>query len=338
MVGKGEFFRMETIALGTTGRQTTRLGYGCSSLMGAMGRAESVAMLEAAFDAGVRHFDVAPLYGFGQAEGCLGEFLGRHRGEVTVTTKYGIPPAKNPGLIGFARSIAGPVVKALPGLKQRLSKVAGKAAGNGQKASFTAAEAKQSLDRSLAELKTDRIDIWLLHEVTADDLREDDGLLRLLEDLVAVGTVGAFGVGSDREKVRTLAIKRPKFCGTMQFEWSVMDAPVPEMPGFRIHHRALTDNFRKLHAGLIEDKARCAKWSDAVGSDLADSDVLAALMLKASLLENPNSVILFSSKDPAHMRHNVRVAGDAALEAPAKKLYGMVQAAAKGRRAFEAGG
>src|ERR1017187_8275756 len=59
---------METIDLGRTGRRTTRLGFGCSSLMGAMGRKESVAMLEAAFDAGVRHFDVAPMYGFGQAE------------------------------------------------------------------------------------------------------------------------------------------------------------------------------------------------------------------------------------------------------------------------------
>src|SRR5580698_4297843 len=130
--------RMETIDLGTTGRRTTRLGYGCSSVMGAMDGKESLAMLEAAFDAGVRHFDVAPMYGFGQAEGCLGEFLGRHRAEVTVTTKYGIPPAKNPGLMGLARSIARPLVKALPGLKQRLSKAAGAVTASGEKASFTA--------------------------------------------------------------------------------------------------------------------------------------------------------------------------------------------------------
>ena len=37
--------------------------------------------------------------------------IGRHRGEVTVTTKYGIPPAKNPGWIEMARSVARPVVK-----------------------------------------------------------------------------------------------------------------------------------------------------------------------------------------------------------------------------------
>jgi D-threo-aldose 1-dehydrogenase len=332
---------METIDLGTTGRSTSRLGYGCSSLMGALGRGESLALLEAAFDAGVRHFDVAPLYGFGHAESCLGEFLGRHRAQVTVTTKYGIPPAKNPGLIGLARSLARPVVRALPGLKQRLSVVAGKALANGQKASFTAAQARGSLERSLTELRTDRIDVWLLHEVTADDLRDDqgdEGMLRLLEDSVAAGTIGAFGVGSDREKVRTLAIKRPRYCGIMQFEWSVMDAPVPAMAGFRIHHRALTDNFRALQTGLVQDAARCARWSEIVGADLAEGSVLASLMLKAALIENPASVILFSSKDPAHMRRNVEVAGDASLAAPASRLYGLVQAAAQGRRAVEAGG
>jgi len=332
---------METIALGTTGRTTTRLGFGGSSLMGAMGRKESLATLEAAYDAGIRHFDVAPMYGFGQAESCLGEFLGRHRAEVTVTTKYGIPPPKRTGWMGVARSLARPVVRALPGLKRGLVQAATRATATEEKTSFTAAQARESLERSLKELRTDRIDVWLLHEVTADDLREDapgEGLLRLLEDSVAAGTVGTFGVGSEREKVRTLAIKRPRFCRMLQFEWSVMETPVPELSGFRIHHRSLTDNFRGLHAGLLEDKKRCAQWSEAVGADLADRDVLASLMLKAALVENPASVVLFSSKDAGHIRRNVEIAGDGALAAPARRLYGVVQTAAKDRRTIEAGG
>jgi aryl-alcohol dehydrogenase-like predicted oxidoreductase len=193
----------------------------------------------------------------------------------------------------------------------------------------------------LRALRTERIDLLLLHEATADDLREDsggEGLMRMLEDAVAAGTIGSFGVDGEREMVRTLAIKRPRYSRTMQFEWSVMDAPVPAMPGFRIHHRARTDNFAGFHAGLLEDRVRCAKWSETVGADLADGCVLASLMLKAALMENPESVILFSSKNPEHIRRNVETAGDAALEAPAKKLYGVVQAQAKGRRAIEAGG
>ena len=329
---------METVGLGTTGRTTTRLGYGCSSLMGALGRKESVGLLEAAYDAGVRHFDVAPVYGFGQAESCVGEFLATRRGEVTVTTKYGIPPATNPGLVGFARSLARPVVRALPGLKQRLSGVAGKALAGGEKASFTAEQARESLERSLRELRTERVDVWLLHEVTADDLRSGDELLRFLEHSVAAGTIGAFGVGSERSRVEILAFKRPKFCGVMQFEWSVMERPVIGLEGFRIHHRALTENFRSLHSRMVADRAQCAVWSQEVGADLADKETLAELMLKAALVENPKSVVLFSSKSAAHMKRNVEVAGDASLDGPARRLYGVVQSAAKAARETEAGG
>ena len=318
---------MDRIDLGATGRTTTRLGFGCSSLMGAMGRRESSAMLEAAFDAGIRHFDVAPMYGFGQAEGCLGEFLGRHRGEVTVTTKYGIPPARSQGWMGLARAAARPVVRALPGVKRRTAPAAGSVVQPAGKASFTAAEARESLERSLAELRTDHIDVWLLHEATVDDLR-DDGLLRLLQDAVASGKVGSFGVGSERTRVETLLTARPEYCATVQFEWSVMDPPVGPMKSFRMHHRTLTDNIRGLHARLVQEKARCAEWSREVGADLADRAALAALaalMLKAALEENPESVILFSSKRPAHILQNVEVAEDAALVAPARRFYALVQ-------------
>jgi D-threo-aldose 1-dehydrogenase len=315
---------MERIDLGTTGRTTTRLGYGCSSLMGALGRKDSLALLEAAFDAGIRHFDVAPMYGYGQAESCVGEFLGRRRADVTVTTKYGIPPARHQGLIGLARSIVRPVVKAVPGLKQSFAKAAGRVTRPGQKTSFTAAQAKESLKRSLRELRTDRIDVWLLHEVTADDL-QDEGLLRLLEDSVAAGTIGAFGVGSERERIGALLAARPEYCRTVQFEWSVMDAAVGETTSFRIHHRALTDNFRRLHAELVSDKGRLARWSEETGHDLRDREALAALMLKASLVENSGSIVLFSSKSAAHIAHNAGVAADAMLEPAAKRLYALVQ-------------
>ena len=315
--------RIEHIELGTIGRRTTRLGFGCSSIMGGLGRKESLALLESAFDAGIRHFDVAPMYGFGQAEGCLGEFLARHSGEVTVTTKYGIPPAKNPGLISLARAAARPLIKALPGLKKKLTSVAAKTVAPAAKSEFSVVEARESLDRSLRELRVDRIDVWLLHEATAEDLI-DDGLLRLLQDAVAAGKIGTFGVGSERPRVEALLQHKPQYCRTVQFEWSVLDAPVPPIPSFRIHHRALTDNFRGLHADLTRDHRRCAEWSQQVGADLADAGVLASLMLKAALVENPASIILFSSRSVDHIRRNVATGANAALAEPARKLYAQI--------------
>ena len=315
---------MEQIALGNSGRLTTRLGFGCSSLMGAMGRRGSLAMLESAFDAGVRHFDVAPIYGYGEAEGCLGEFLLRHRIEVTVTTKYGIPPAKKSTLLGLGRRVAGPILQHVPGLKQRLASVANAVARNDEKASFTPEQARESLDRSLAALRTDHIDVWLLHEVEAANL-QDDRLLRFLEGEVEKGTIGTFGIGSGGDKVVELLSQRPAYCRTLQYEWSVLDAPIPQGETFRIHHRALTNNFRLLHAALSQRAEVCQRWSTAVGFDLGRADDLAHLMLKASLVMNPDSVVLFSSKRPQHIEANVRAAEDATLDPAARRLYELVQ-------------
>lgn len=281
-------------------------------------------MLEAAFDAGIRHFDVAPMYGFGQAEGCVGEFLKRHRAEVTVTTKYGIPPTRHSGFIGMARSLARPVIKVLPRLKRRLSNVAGKALQPVERATFTPKQARLSLEQSMAALQTEHIDVWLLHEACAEDLH-DEGLLRLLEDAVASGKIGTFGVGSERVRVERLITERPEYCPVVQFEWSVMDPPVLATKSFRIHHRALTENFRALHGKLIEEKAKCAAWSDLVNVDLADRDALASLMLKASLEENPQSVILFSSKNRSHIERNVKVSEDNTLGPSARRLYSLIQ-------------
>jgi len=316
---------MDKIALGNSGRETTRLGFGCSSLMGAMSRRESLAILERAFDSGIRHFDVAPMYGYGEAESCLGELLQRHRADVTVTTKYGIPPAKNPVFIKLARKIVGPIVKSLPGIKQRIARVANTATRNDQRASFTLEQAKASLERSLAALRTDHIDVWLLHEVEAHDL-QDDGLLHFLEDQVKQGSIGTFGIGSEGAKVNDLLSKRPAYCQTLQYEWSVLDVPVSPGEAFRIHHRALTNNFRSLHDALAKNIEVCKRWSTAVGQDLSQAENLSHLMLKASLVMNPASVILFSSKSPQHIQANVQVAGGDSIESGARQLYALVQA------------
>jgi D-threo-aldose 1-dehydrogenase len=315
---------MQTIPLADTNRQTTRLGFGCGSLMGATNRRDSLKLLETAYEAGIRHFDVAPMYGYGEAENCLGEFLQNHRGQITVTTKYGIAPPKKSAIIKLGRSIAGPILKQLPSLKQSLAQAANAATRNPERPSFTAAQSKASLDRSLLALRTDHIDLWLLHEATAPDL-QDDTLLSLLEDEVKKGTIGAFGIGSSADKIPALLAEHPAYCRTLQDEWSVLDAPIQFSEPFRIHHRALTNNFRSLHAALIKNQPVCQRWSASTNTDLTNVETLAHLMLKASLVMNPASIILFSSKNPAHIHANVRTAADTTLELPARQLYNLVR-------------
>ena len=220
--------------------------------------------------------------------------------------------------------MAGPIVKRVPALKSRLARAASSVAAPVERASFTAEQAKESLEHSLAELKTDHIDVWLLHDVEASDLK-DDSLLRFLQGAVGSGKVGTFGVGTDIEKIPALLAEHDAFCDVLQYEWAVLNASVLNTDSFRIHHRALTNHFRRLHEALVVDTALCRRWSERTGADLGESGVLARLMLKASLVENPDSVILFSSKSADHMKVNVRVCDDATLVAPAKELHALVQ-------------
>lgn len=326
---------METLALGATGRQTTRLGFGCGSVMGMLGRKDSLVLLETVFDAGIRHFDVAPAYGYGEAEGCLGEFLARHPGECTVTTKFGIPRTSGGLLKGIARKLARPLLKGVPGLKKRLPRVAASVAHidthvRGPNAIFTAEEASRSIEESLTALKVDRIDLLLLHEARAMDLN-DERMLRRFEDLIVAGKIGAFGIGSEACKIPELLQQKPAYCRVLQYEWSVLDALIPRNESFRLHHRSLTENFRALHAALSEDASRRARWSDFCGVDVGDPETLAHLMLKAAMQCNPESIILFSSKRPGNIARNAQVAADGSIDNNASRFYALVRAEAHSR-------
>ncbi|HEX3967312.1 MAG TPA: aldo/keto reductase [Edaphobacter sp.] len=316
---------MQTILLADTNRSTTRLGFGCGNLMGALGRRDSLKLLESAYDAGIRHFDVAPMYGYGEAESCVGEFLQHHRGQITITTKYGISPPKKSAIITLGRQIAGPIVKKIPGIKRTLARAANSVTRNNARPAFTAAEAKESLTRSLAALRTDHIDLLLLHEATVADL-QDESLLQLLESEVQQGTIGSFGIGSSSEKIPALLAERPAYCRTLQYEWSILDPLIRSPEHFRIHHRALTDNFRAVHSSLFKNKSLCKQWSVLTNTDLSRPESLANLMLKAALVMNPASIILFSSKNPQHIQANIQTATNPALESPARQLYNLVQA------------
>src|SRR5690349_25033934 len=80
--------------------QLSRLGYGTANL-GNLHRVltddESLAILETAWDVGVRYFDTAPHYGLGLSERRLGAFLQtKPRDEFVISTKAGRLLRPNP--------------------------------------------------------------------------------------------------------------------------------------------------------------------------------------------------------------------------------------------------
>jgi aryl-alcohol dehydrogenase-like predicted oxidoreductase len=84
---------MHTRMLGTNGPSVSTLGLGCMGMSNAYGpadRAESIATIHAALDAGVNLLDTGDFYGMGHNELLIGKALrGRRREEVRLSVKFG---------------------------------------------------------------------------------------------------------------------------------------------------------------------------------------------------------------------------------------------------------
>jgi aryl-alcohol dehydrogenase-like predicted oxidoreductase len=84
---------MQTRTLGTTGPTVSALGLGAmgmSDLYGPADRAESIATIHAALDAGITLIDTGDFYGMGHNELLIREALeGRDRDAVTISVKFG---------------------------------------------------------------------------------------------------------------------------------------------------------------------------------------------------------------------------------------------------------
>jgi len=308
-----------------TGRRTTRLGFGCA-FPRSVTKNDAARYLDAAFDAGIRHFDVAPAYADGVAEGCLGDFLKRHTGEITVTTKYGIlPPAMRPFHVRVARTVLSPVLltlRRIPAIASGLSASAS-AMNISSKAAFCAGQAKISLERSLHELQLDRVDMFLMHGPSVADLGED--LLGFLRDCAASKLIGAFGIGGDASRALDLYRNRRSFCDVMQFDWTVF-SPRFDFPGsFRIHYWVFSRRLRDVHQALIDRPDVCNRWSAETDLNLADVRTLADVMLKGALTRHRGSIVLFTSSRPDNIIRNVGVAEDSRLEKNALRFCELIE-------------
>jgi D-threo-aldose 1-dehydrogenase len=83
----------DTRRLGRTSLSVTSLGLGCATIGGhriAVSPQTAKAVIRAAWAAGLRYFDTAPFYGFGQSERCVGDALrAEPRDEWVLSTKVG---------------------------------------------------------------------------------------------------------------------------------------------------------------------------------------------------------------------------------------------------------
>ncbi len=217
---------MRRAELGDLGAGCSALGFGCAPVMGRVGRKASLAALGAAYDAGVSFFDTARSYGYGEAEGLLGEFLQGRREQVVVSTKFGIVPARVSALKRAVKPVARAVLEVAPGLRRV---VRGRLQAQSWGGQFGVAAMRESVEASLRALRTEYVDLLWMHEPTLGVLERGE-LMEALEALVAQGKVRRFGVSGEADVVEAalgMGVNAVQFgCGVFAPEVRLADVVV----------------------------------------------------------------------------------------------------------------
>jgi aryl-alcohol dehydrogenase-like predicted oxidoreductase len=143
---------MEYRILGTTGVKVSALCFGTMSFGGDADKETSRAMFERCREAGINFFDTADIYSQGIAEDWLGEFMQECRDEIVLATKV--------------HGKTGPDIND-GGLSRR--------------------HIIRAVEASLRRLKTDRIDIYYIHNLDPDTPMEET--LRAFDDLQRQGKI-----------------------------------------------------------------------------------------------------------------------------------------------------
>ncbi|HEY2285183.1 MAG TPA: aldo/keto reductase [Streptosporangiaceae bacterium] len=147
--------------LGDSGLLVSVVGLGCNNFGGRLDVPRTRAVVHAALEAGITLLDTAETYGGqGASELALGEVLKGRRDQVVLATKFGAQGSD----MGY-----------------------GPAAGAKGSRNYI----KLAVEKSLARLQTDYIDLYQLH--TPDPVTPIDETLAALDDLVTAGKVRYLG-------------------------------------------------------------------------------------------------------------------------------------------------
>lgn len=179
---------MEYRQFGQTGIKISAVGVGCWEIGGGYGSIEKTEFIKAvgrALDQGITSFDTAEAYGFGASEKSLAKALGARRKEAVITTKFGVGYPDTPNYRDSTRK-----------------------------------RVMESIEKSLKNLDTDYVDVYLIHWPDRNVPFEEP--MRALDELVKQGKVRAVGLSNFKlaEIERCMQARR---VDVVQYCWNMFD-------------------------------------------------------------------------------------------------------------------
>ncbi len=214
---------MQTRTLGSAGPQVSVVGLGCNNFGMKLDQRQTTAVVHAALDAGITHFDTAESYGHGQSEVFLGKALGGRRESVVVATKFQDRPEGEPYRPGI--------------LRKRIL---------------------EGCDLSLSRLGTDYIDLYYQHHPDPEaPVEEALEALMQLQESGKVRQVACSQFDSTLVEEAVTVASRLEFPGFVadQIHWNLLarEVEVETVPALRKHGLGIVPFF-PLEAGLLTGK------------------------------------------------------------------------------------
>lgn len=263
-------------------------------------------LLAEAFEQGIRHFDVARMYGLGAAEGELGKFARGRRDELVIATKFGIAPAGAAGRLARAQAPARAALARFPALKNAVKR---RANALHQPHRYDAATAHASLEISLRELGTEYVDVLLVHGPTMEDVLDLTELGEMLAELRDAGRIRAWGFAGDLDPCLRLS-NEASAATILQIRDDILE-PIPPEPNSSssvITFGVISGALRRILDHVTSSARHRARWAAAIGADCEDSEVVASLLVQDALGRNRGGTVLFSTTRPDRIRVATRAA------------------------------
>lgn len=255
----------------------SRISFGAARLYAGSELRNSARLIEAALDAGISHFDTAPVYGNGQSELVLGEVLSGVA-YATCATKVGSADlsSERPSIWSAAyRRWLRPVLSRTPAIKRKLLSIrrggSQSVASKAEKYVLSRDLVRCSVENSLKRLRRDYLDVLLVHE--PDQIYIDDELRTVFDDLLREGVIRSYGLGYGQ-----VVASAPSF-------GSVLQSAYPA----DFFHSCIKADRQLIWHGVLRTTHTSPKNREPFSPHVA---------MRKALATNPNASILFSASSP----------------------------------------
>ena len=271
------------------GITTSSLGFGCSLLTRNNSVKTAIVNLQTAFDAGISHFDVARLYGFGEAETILGKFAKAKRHEITITTKTGLSGKHLPlwtlpimnRVRAFIKSNQSTIISNNIGIVPAIGV-------------YHPYKILNDLQTSLNKIGTDFIDFYLLHEANISKANQED-IIAVLQKSKDAGKILKFGIASNSIKIQNEYHNLNRSYQVLQHSDNIFEHNISKMP-------INDDQFIRIVYNIFSN-LKAVESAIAFNKELYDS---VKLILAYYKKVNEGGITLFSSIRNEHIKDTVK--------------------------------